>query len=330
MNNIAQESQSLETNKINYNKNLQQEFLSELELKGRSKNTLKNYRTDLECFNQYLFKEQKNTNIAQFTESEMVEYGKYLQVKYTSDNSRRRRVQALRIFFDFLVEKKIFSTNPVLKIPISPKFVDIPRPATLVEIKTLWSYLLEESKSTNKIISLSAKRNQIIVLLIYGSALKVSDLEKLTVDHIFIDNNPRVLITTTKRDPYSIPLPPIFPIIYQDYLDSLEELKSTANLEFNKLLYNANPYRILSGGLSSRGIETIFSELRKKLLLNITAKSLRQACFFKWIQQKHSDSLIKEWLGVAPSYGLRPYKISQFKFSYHDNFIEELFKKHIN
>ena len=57
--NIELENQSLETHKINYNKTLQQEFLSELELKGRSKNTLKNYRTDLECFNQYLLKEQK-------------------------------------------------------------------------------------------------------------------------------------------------------------------------------------------------------------------------------------------------------------------------------
>lgn len=307
---------------------LQDDFFIMLKGKGRSINTLKNYRTDLDCFNKYLKDVARNErlDISGFSIPEIQEYGQFLEKKYNSDNSRRRRVQALRMFFDYLVEEKVFDSNPVRKIPTSPKFLDIPRPTPFVDVKTLWQFLLEESVSKQPMVRLIAKRNLCTLLFIYGAGLKVSDLSGLKVDQINLEGEvPRVLITPPKRDPYTVPLPPIFVEVYKDYCKTLVTMKRDSNTKFDSVLFNANPYRILSGGLSSRGIEIIFEEFRRKLMINCTAKSLRQACIFKWLKQKHKDSQIKEWLGLAPSYNLKMYKEHLSSHTHEDGFLEELY-----
>lgn len=305
---------------------LQEDFYHTLEHKGRSTNTLKNYKTDLECFNTFLSKQGERLNLERFDLSFVQEYGSYLQRRYNSDNSRRRRVQALRMFFDYLVERGLISTNPVRKLPTSPKFLDIPRPTPFVDVKTLWIYLLEEEKQRGDLARLVALRNQVIMLLVFGAGLKVSDLAGLLSENIMLSSEgARVLIAHPKRDPYTVPLPKVFIPVYEAYTDLLAKIKSREDLLFNEVLFNANPYRILSGGLSPRGLEVVFEEIRKRLLITLTPKSLRQACIFKWLHQGHSESLIKEWMGVAPSYSLKSYKEHQSQYLYHEDFLEEYY-----
>lgn len=305
---------------------LQASFYKRLKQQGRSPNTLKNYKTDLECFNDYLIRQQKNTDITKFGLPQVKLYGDYLQNRYSSDNSRRRRVQALRRFFDFLVEQEIFSSNPVRKLPISPKFLDRPQPTPFVDIKTLWQYCLEQGRAKNDLQMLSAKRNQVLLLMIFGAGLKVSDLAALKTSALLKDDKDyRVLVAHPKRDPYSIPLPEIFGSVYESYLFDLERIKGRHQLSFPEVFFNANPYRILSGGLSARGLEVVFEELRKKLIIHLTPKSLRQACIFKWLGQGHGDGQIKEWLGVAPSYDLRAYKNIQEDYAYNEEALKEIY-----
>lgn len=305
---------------------LQEDFYHTLEHKGRSSNTLKNYKTDLECFNTFLSKQGEKLNLERFDLSFVQEYGAYLQRRYNSDNSRRRRVQALRMFFDFLVERELLSTNPVRKLPTSPKFLDIPRPTPFVDVKTLWIYLLEEEKQRGDLARLVALRNQVIMLLVFGAGLKVSDLAGLQAEHIMVsEEGARVLISHPKRDPYTVPLPKVFIPVFEAYTDLLGKIKSREDHNFTEILFNANPYRILSGGLSPRGLEVVFEEIRKRLLITLTPKSLRQACIFKWLHQGHSESLIKEWMGVAPSYSLKGYKEHQSQYLYHEDFLEEYY-----
>lgn len=304
----------------------QKDFFSHLEKQGRSRNTLKNYRTDLECFNNYLKKENLELGVADFNMPQIEDYGKYLQEKYSSDNSRRRRVQALRIFFDFLVSNNVYESNPVRKLPTSPKFLDIPRPTPFVDVKTLWSYILEETKSPSKMMRLLALRNQVAVTFIFGAGLKVSDLSGLKRDQVIIEGDEaRVMVYHPKRDPYTVPLPKVFVPVYKEYIEFLEVMKAECRLEFDEILFNANPYRILSKGLSPRGLEIIFEDFRKKLMLVLTPKSLRQACIFKWLHQGHSDNLIKEWMGVSPSYSLKLYKAHAVNHIYNDDFLLELY-----
>lgn len=305
----------------------QELFLKKLQGQGRSLNTLKNYRTDLQCFNKYLEKKQGNIQLGQFNIPQAQQYGAFLQEKYHSDNSRRRRVQALRIFFDFLVEQNIFSHNPVKKLSPSPKFLDIPRPTPFGEIKTFWGFLIEEGHSSNKMVRLLGKRNQVIFLLIYGAGLKVSNLANLQTKHIILEDRPRVFITPRRRDPYTLALPEIFTPLYQDYLTSLKEAQNKMKRPFDEVFFNANPYCIISGGLSPRGLEAVFEEYRKRPGLSIlTPKSLRQACIFKWITMGVSETLIKEWMGVAPSYSMKLYREHSPRHIYDENFLTQMYR----
>ncbi len=312
---------------------LQNKFFQKLTSKGRSSNTIKNYRTDLECFNQFLQKNQNKTNFNQINIPYLEQYGHYLENRYSSHNSRRRRVQTLRIFFDFLVEENIFSSNPVRKLPTSPKFLDIPRPTPFADIKTLWQHLLVESQCQNQMIRLLAKRNMIMTLFIYGSGLKVSELAQLKKDQIFLSQKKgqasRVMISPPRRDPFTIPLPEVFIPVYEDYRQELEKEKKHSHIEFQQVLFNANPYQILSGGLSPRGVEIVFEDIRNKLSIHLTPKSLRQACIFKWLKQDKKDALIKEWMGVAPNYSLKLYKEHLSAYPHDDNFLKELYKNYL-
>ena len=296
---------------------MQKKFLKHLKNLGRSSNTLKNYKMDLDYFHHYLYRKKKNPKNPA-SPATIKQYGSYLQKKSISDNSRRRRVQTLRIFFDFLIEKNHITSNPARLIPPSPKFLDKPRPTPFKDIKTLWKYLEEAKHNSPKpLSSLLLKRNQVIFLLIFGSGLKVSDIVKLKNKHI---TSGRVLVTPRKRDHYTIPLSPLFKPLYRDYITSLKKLKKSQNIKFDTLCFNANAHHILSGGLTARGIEMIFEESRNRLkLTTLTPKSLRQACIFKWLSSGIKESLIKEWMGVAPSYDMNLYQKYSKKFHYDEN-----------
>ncbi|HLE10654.1 MAG: hypothetical protein A2504_12725 [Bdellovibrionales bacterium RIFOXYD12_FULL_39_22] len=304
---------------------LEDEFIKSLAGAQKSNNTQKNYRTDLNSFDEYLNQNKIKQDIDILSMHNVLQYSHYLDQKYHSDNSKRRKIQTLRIFFDYLVKARIISSNPLREIQNSPKFLDIPRPASFIDIKTLWVQLIEDASSEDEMASLIAMRNQLVILLIFGAALKVSTLSGLLLEHLYDGENPRVLVTDGSRDPYSIPLPNIFSTILAKYKTLLEKLKLRFQLDFPELLFNANHYRILAGGLSPRGLELVLEEYRDKLMINITPKSLRQAGIFKWLHQKKKESQIKEWLGVAPSYSLAPYKELAGQNVYSDVFLAEIY-----
>ncbi|MCM2348434.1 MAG: phage integrase N-terminal SAM-like domain-containing protein [Bacteriovoracaceae bacterium] len=286
----------------------QHEFLRLLERQGKSFNTVKNYKADLQCFNTFLIDKQQHLKIRSFTGTQVQEYSQYLDQKYGSPNSVRRRVQALRLFFDYLLSQEIFPENPLKKMPVSPKVLDNPEPTPFPEVLKTYQILKRREKESDGLSRLVNCRNVIIFHLIYGSGLKVSDLAKLSFESILKDKHGfRVLVEHPKRDPYSIPLPAVFNEDFKIYQNLRLEYLNQENKEMDELLFNANPYKVLSGGISPRGTELFFEELRRELKNDMTAKSLRQSCIFKWLNMNINHSTIKEWLGVTPSYSMELY-----------------------
>ncbi len=291
----------------------QQEFLSLLQHQGKSFNTVKNYKADLTCFNGFLIDKQQNLKMSFFTSTQVQEYSQYLDHKYGSPNSVRRRVQALRLFFDFLLGQNLFPENPLKKMAVSPKVLDNPDPSSLQDIINVYDLLKRRVEKSEGLSQLVNARNIIVFHLIYGAGLKVSDLANLHLSSILKDKkNYRVMVEHPKRDPYSVPLPSIFQKDFQFYESRYKEILGHQELELDELLFNANPYKILSGGLSPRGTELFFEEIRRELKNLMTAKSLRQSCIFKWLNLNINHATIKEWLGVTPSYSLELY-LEEFK-----------------
>jgi site-specific recombinase XerD len=286
----------------------QQEFLNILQNQGKSFNTVKNYKADLQCFNHFLLSKQEHLKIKSFSSTQAQEYSRYLDNKYGSPNSVRRRVQALRLFFDFLLKENLFPDNPIKQMAVAPKVLDFPTPPSFEKIHHVYKILKERKDNSSGLNLLVASRNLVVFHLVYGAGLKVSDLALLKLSSVQKDQKQfRVIVEHPKRDPYSVPLPEIFNQDFLSYKKLFQESLKTLDKDIDHLFFNANPYRILAGGLSPRGTELFFEELRNELKTEITAKSLRQACIFKWLNQNINHSTIKEWMGVTPNYTLDLY-----------------------
>ena len=119
---------------------------------------------------------------------------------------------------------------------------------------------------------LLAHRNSIIFQLILFGGLKVSHLANLVQKDLSLKKGCRVLISPLKRDPFTINLPEFIERNLHEYLRLLQEYQDDHFFHFDQLFFNANPYRILSGGLSERGIEIFFKEYAKKSGLEMTPK----------------------------------------------------------
>ncbi len=287
----------------------QLEFMQELAKQGKSANTIKNYRTDLNIFKKFLASKGRLYILNEVKTTEVLEYGKFLNDKYNSPNSIRRRVQALRIFFDYLIAQGICDENPIKKMLVAPKVVDLPKPTPHNTVIDLFEYLSLQVAQSRDFEQLLAQRNLVLFALIYGCGLKVSDVERVDAAHVFLqDQNSRIIITPDKRDPYTVVIPQVYEEEFEKYFSMLESFKKRDRIDFEQLLFNANPFKILSGGLSSRGIEVIFKHISGQLKTPITAKELRQACIFKWMVQGVRPTRIKEWMNVQPQYSLTPYQ----------------------
>ena len=69
-----------------------------------------------------------------------------------------------------------------------------------------------------------------------------------------------------------------------------------------------------------------FEEIRNKLSIHLTPKSLRQACIFKWLAKVKEESLIKEWMGVSPHYDFKRYRQHLSSYAYDERFLKELYQ----
>lgn len=285
----------------------QLQFLKDLEIKGKSPNTLKNYRADLQVFNKFLSEHKRPMTLKSFPLAQVHEYQGHLQKTYGSPNSIRRRVQALRLYFDFLVQRHDFPDNPIKQMAVAPKLLEKPTPVPFKDIIKLKDWLEARISVTEGLERLLSMRNLLVVLLVYESGIKVSDLARLELSDVIDDKKGlRVLVKPPKRDPYSIPVSLGLKQFFHLYRTELTEL--WPNRERPKFaLFNANPHRILAGSLSPRGTEMVFEEFRRQLKIDITARNLRQAAVFRWMCLKTSEGQIKEWLGVAPNYDLALY-----------------------
>jgi len=282
----------------------QTQFLKDLENAGKSANTLKNYRADLQAFNKFLQERKRPMMLKSFPTAQAHEYQGHLEATYGSPNSIRRRVQALRLYFDFLVSRHGFPDNPIKQMAVAPKVLDRPAPVPfkeLVKLKNRWE---EKVRATKGLESLSALRNLMVLVLIYEGGLKVSDLARLEISDMLNDKKGlRALVRPPRRDPYTIPLGPAARALWPVYRTALETAwPGKEGAKF--VLFNANPHRILAGSLSPRGTELVFEEVRRTLKIEITARNLRQACVFRWMCLQTPASQIKEWLGVAPDYDM--------------------------
>ena len=152
------------------------EYLEYLEVeKGLSVNTLDAYRRDLSAFLELCF----SLGAEELTQIQRTHIGSYimdLREKKYSPSSVMRKIASLRGFFKWLCANEICLQNPTLTLeqPRIPR--KLPKVMTILEIENI----LREDLT---------KVQRLIVELLYGGGLRVSELVNLKTNSIDLSAN---------------------------------------------------------------------------------------------------------------------------------------------
>lgn len=150
-----------------------------------SEHTLRNYRTDLESFYEYIAP-RNSAGIQSEIDMKTVDvvvirsYISSLHQAKKKLSSIARRLAALRSFFKFLEKEKIIDSNPAQLVSTPRVNKKIPYTLTIEEVL---KFLEVPDRET-----VLGKRDRAILELLYGSGLRVSELVNLNLNDIDFKN----------------------------------------------------------------------------------------------------------------------------------------------
>ncbi|MBI1939553.1 MAG: tyrosine-type recombinase/integrase [Ignavibacteriales bacterium] len=204
------------------------------ELSGVSRasaNTLEAYGRDLRDFLDFCT-EHNIDDIRLVKKNIILLHLKYLHEKELAKNSISRKLSAIRRLFNFSVRNNLIEQSPVKKIP-NPKFKrKLPETISLDSFLEIYRLIDEENEND------CSKRNKAIFELLYGCALRVSELCGLNIGDIDLSGmNIRVFGKGSKTR--IVPLGKKSKSIIEDYINSLEN-----SHHGNPLLLYSNNERI--------------------------------------------------------------------------------------
>jgi len=156
------------------------EYIRYLKLeKSASKETIRNYKSDLNQFYSHLkaTKKEDNIKIDKIDHSDIFSFLGRLHFTHKK-SSIGRKLSALRSFFDFLIKREYISLNPASLIS-QPKFEKgIPQFFSVDEIFHLLDY--KNNQETDWVIL----RDRAILETIYSCGLRVSETTGMDVDSV--------------------------------------------------------------------------------------------------------------------------------------------------
>ena len=241
------------------------EELSALELyqnyllnqKKYSQYTITSYTEDILLFMHFLEKEDVSvfscdkTVIRNFLESE--------RRRGISKTSLKRRVVALRRYYDFLLKKNIIKSNPFINI-VTPK-TDKKLPDFLYENEIKKLFELNKTRNDRLVY-----RDQAIIELLFASGIRVSEL--CSIKMIDLQLKQRIIRIKGKGNkervvPFSFSSQNAIEIYLKEQRSQLVLLKTSNHKNYLFLNSKGNP-------LTPRGVEYILSKIERELGLGLS------------------------------------------------------------
>ena len=253
-----------------------------------SHNTIESYSLDINRFltfmeeNDYTYDKVDLTLIRNFLMQE--------KRRGISSRTNKRRLVALRKFYDYLLKFNLVENNPFLLVQ-SPKTTNLP-PQVLYEQQLVKLFEYNRARTDEL-----AKRDQAILELLYASGLRVSELVSLTLQDI--SPRQRVLKITGKGNkqrlvPYSVSAQNAL----NDYIEnSRSEILEKANAPQTTSLFISKK----GEPLTTRGIEYILKKIdeRAGTNYNLHPHTLRHTFATHLLDNGADLRVIQELLGHA-------------------------------
>jgi site-specific recombinase XerD len=258
-----------------------EDFLIFLEVeKNYSPKTIREYSYDLHMFKRNLQIASTKNKIEKATTNDLRRFFLHLKRnKSYSARSLHRKICSLKSFYKFLKKEGYIVNNPAdnIESPKIPK--SLPKTITIEE--------------TFKLLSSPTKlRDRVVLFLLYGTGLRVSELSNLDVDQVDLDNRAIHIVGGKGNKDRIIPLPDLIIPILREYISSRK-----INLKSSALILNRSGQR-----LTTRSIQRIVKKYKEKSGLSekkLTPHTLRHAFATHLLSNAVDIRVIQELLGHA-------------------------------
>lgn len=262
-----------------------EEFKIYLEkIRGYSNHTINNYGLDIIDYLNYL--NELKLNIYKVT---YFDIKKYLVKLYDEDykgTSIGRKISSLRTFYSYLYDEGKVDKNIFKYISVPKKEKRLPKYVTSEEVNEIFN--------TPDITSPLGQRNRLILELLYGGGLRVSELCNIKVKDIDIDNKTIRILGKGSKERI---------VFYGNICKEMLELylSDGRNILLNK---KNNDYLIIGAykkdkPLTTRSVQLILNDVIEKAAINkkVTPHTLRHTFATHLLNEGCDILIVKELLG---------------------------------
>ncbi len=196
---------------------------------GLSKNTIESYEGDLRLFMNFI----NNKSLINISKNDIDNYINYLFEQKVKNATLSRKISSLKSFFSFLIKENIIKSNPIIKVKCPKKERRLPKFLTEKQVFELLNAIKDDKSEYGIMLS-------VIIEILYGSGLRVSELISLKISYIQRDGNNNIknyLIITGKGDKERIvPLSKAAISVINEFL----VIRKNMNINNSKWLFPGN------------------------------------------------------------------------------------------
>ena len=258
-----------------------EDFIKYLKVqKNYSEYTLLNYEKDLEQYSEFL--KSKNYSYNDMDYKKCIDYLLFLDNNKYKKNSISRRLSSLRSFYKYLVLNNIVDNNPFLLVSSPKKEKRIP--------KFINYQGIEEIFNIPNIKTPDGQRERVILEVLYGSGVRVSELVNIKIKDIDFNNKTILIFGKGSKERMVSFGDPALDSIKMFINDGRKQYK----IDSEYLIVGKNEEQ-----LTTRRIEQIIGELINKtsIKMNITPHMFRHT-FATHLLDNGSDLIaVQELLG---------------------------------